>query len=78
MKRCILVAGLFLTASTMAETIPYWRISSGWAEPGDADLSIVGIDVGEFNYDAGWIIEGVNFELDIDNHTVQLSYSQMY
>ena len=39
MKRCILLAGLFLTASTMAETMPYWSWSAGHLFEQDIDTN---------------------------------------
>ena len=39
MKRCILLAGLFLTASTMAETMPYWSWSAGHLFEQDVEVT---------------------------------------
>ena len=46
------------TIGSFAEKQPYWSLSAGWAQPGDAKASVSGIDVVDVEYDAGWVVEG--------------------
>jgi hypothetical protein len=55
----LLIATVALGASAGQGT--YWSLSGGWAQPNDADLKeniIAGQNLGEVEYEAGYIIEG--------------------
>lgn len=52
------VTVLTCTFGTFAEHQNYWNLSAGWAQPSDADAKTAGINLGEVDYDAGFVIEG--------------------
>lgn len=78
MKRYILLAGLFLTASTMAETMPYWSWSAGYLFEQDIDTSNES-ESGEESFDDGYVIEvavgAMHTELPV-GYEVALAYKE--
>ena len=52
----LLIATVALGASAGQGT--YWSLSGGWAQPSDADVTFIGVNLGEVEYEAGYIIEG--------------------
>ena len=52
----LLIATVALGASAGQGT--YWSLGGGWAQPSDADVTFIGVNLGEVEYEAGYIIEG--------------------
>jgi opacity protein-like surface antigen len=69
----LLIATVALGASAGQGT--YWSLSGGWAQPGNADITFNGINVGEFDYDSGWIVEAAYGMITSENIAYELAFS---